>query len=65
MIVYKCDTYLSLIDVVGNMGVVLGLRNIGSPSWHEFNVFEISCLAFKLEVGIDGNIERVQKSVCR
>jgi hypothetical protein len=49
--------------MVGNMSFVLGFWNISHPSWHEFNVFEMSFLPFELEVPIDGDIEHIQEPI--
>ena len=59
LFVNKHGMYLQLIDIVGDMSLVLGIWNICCQSWHKLNVCEISLFAFEFEVGIDGEVEYI------
>ncbi len=55
----RMGTNLFLVNIVSNMVFVLCLRNIGPPTRHEFDIFDMPLLPFELEVAIDGKEESI------
>ena len=56
---YILGTHLGLIDIISNVSLIRCLGNISTPSRHKFHIVKMTLLPFELEVGVDGNIERI------
>jgi hypothetical protein len=56
------NTYLGLINVIRNMGLIILLRNISPPSWHKLPVLEMTLFSFELEVTINSDVKGIEES---
>ena len=57
------NTYLWLINIISNMGLILLLGNISPPTRHKFYILETMLFSFELEVAINSNIKGIEESV--
>jgi len=55
----KITTNLCFVNVICNVVLVLGLRNIGPPPRHQFYIFEVPFFAFKFEVSANSDEESI------